>query len=254
MVNHQSNSRLIDSNVKIEALQKEVERKAATEPSETSETEFVSGLNFQGQSYVEPELVIEDAQTKASQMIEDAKTQAKNMVDKAAQEKERIFEQAFQEGKSEGYRDGTLTSQIEYDQKVIELEEKEQKLQKDYDDKQSQMEPLIVDTLLEVIEKVLELQITDKREIILSLIRKSILHIENTKDFRVFLNRTQLDYLNEHFQRFQKELGQGKTVTCFSDDSLMDEQCRIETDFGTYYCGFDTYFRNLVKEIKTLSI
>lgn len=251
-MNHQSKTRLIDSNLKMEALQKEVERKV--EIAETTETEFVSGINVQEISYVEPQIVIENAQSKANQIVDDAKNQVKKLLDEAEHEKERIFDQAFQEGKTEGYRDGTLLSQSEYDNKAAELDQKKNELQEEYEEMQNQMEPLIVDTLLEVMEKVLEIQITDKREIILALIRKSILNIENTKEFRVFLNRTQLEYLNQHFQRFEKELGQGKTVICFSDDSLMDEQCRIETDFGTYYCGFDTYFRNLVKEIKLLSI
>lgn len=256
-MNHQSKTRLIDSNIKIEAMQKEAlenELKFKKLMTETSETEFVSGINVQEVSYVEPEIAIEAAQTTAIKIIEDANLKVKTIIEEAETERKILYERTFQEAKTDGYREGAIAAQLEYDQKVTGWEQKIQQAQDEYEEKIDQLEPLIVDTLLEVMEKVLEIQITDKREIILALIRKSILHIDNTKEFRVFLNQTQLEYLNEHFQRFQKELGQGKAVDCFSDDSLMDEQCRIETDFGTYHCGFDTYFKNLVKEIKTLSI
>jgi flagellar assembly protein FliH len=260
-VNQQLKTRLIDSNQKIEALQKEVEQREIerkTLATEATEVEFIDGIEVQKVAYVEPKITAEAALISSNQILEDAKIQANKIIDDARLEKEKIYDQVFQEAKKDGYRDGyrdgTLSTQLEYDEKVVEWEKKIKQIQEEYEEKQKQMEPLIVDTLLEVIEKVIEIQITDKREIVLSLIRKSILHIDNTKDFRIFLNRTQLDYLNENFQQFQKELGQGKTVNCFSDDSLMDEQCRIETDFGTYHCGFDTYFKNLIKEIKTLSI
>ena len=261
VVSQQSKARLIDSNVKIEALQKEVERKEIerkTMEAQNSEADFIDGIEMQHVVYADPQITIETAQVKSNQILEDAQRQANTMIDEARHEKEQIYDQAFQEAKKDGYRDGyrdgTLSAQLEYDEKVVEWEQKIKQIQDEYEEKQNQMEPLIVDTFLDVFEKVFKIQITDKREIILSLIKKSILHIDNTKDFRIFLNRTQLDYLNENFQRFQQELGQGKTVDCFSDDSLLDEQCRIETDFGTYHCGFDTYFKNLVKEIKTLSI
>ena len=256
VVSQQSKARLIDSNVKIEALQKEVERKAKV--IQNAGTDFIGGIEAQQVTYLDPQMTIEAATMKSNQILEDAQKQANTLIDEARHEKEQLYDQVFQEAKKDGYRDGyrdgTLSAQLEYEEKVMEWEQKIKQIQDEYEEKQNQMEPLIVDTFLEVFEKVFEIQITDKRDIILSLIKKSILHIDNTKDFRIFLNRTQLDYLNENFQQFQQELGQGKTINCFSDDSLLDEQCRIETDFGTYHCGFDSYFKNLVKEIKTLSI
>ena len=52
----------------------------------------------------------------------------------------------------------------------------------------------------------------------------------------------------------QEQVGNSKFIEGLLDTSLSEEQCRIETDYGTYHCGYDTYYKNLIKDIQTLSL
>ena len=163
---------------------------------------------------------MEDAHVKIEELIEKAKTEAKQIVDQAEKEKDVLYKQAFQEGKQDGYQQGMIDLQVEHDKKMNDFQLEIKRVQDEYEEKKNQLEPLLVDTLLKLLDEVLEVQISDKRKIILALLKKSLLQIENSNEFKVFLNRNQMDYLNENFESFQAEIGREKKVDCFLDDSL----------------------------------
>lgn len=251
-IHNQPNSkRMIDSNVKMEALWKAAEKKKS---DIFSPDEFQEGIFAEPVEVISPEELLEDAQNQAERTLKSANEEAEQILILANQERERILQEAKNEGHMEGYRDGVESANKEYDQKLFELAKEKDDLEAHYQAQLDQMESQIVDTLLNVIERVLDIQIEELSPVVLGLVKKSIRHIDNAKEFKVFLNQKQLDYFHDHMAEIQEQVGNSKFIEGLLDNSLADEQCRIETDYGTYHCGYDTYYKNLIKDIQTLSL
>ena len=251
-IHTQTNSkRMIDSNVKMEALWKEAEKKK-TEVSLPDE--FQEGIFAEPLEVISPEELLQDAQDQAERTLKSANEEAEQILILANQERERVLQEAKNAGHLEGYQDGVENANKEYEQKKFELSKEREELEAHYQAQLDQMETQIVQTLLNVLDQVLEIQIVDLAPVVLGLIKKTIRHIDNAKEFKIYLNQKQLDYFHEHLAEIQEQVGNSKFIEGLLDTSLSEEQCRIETDYGTYHCGYDTYYKNLIKDIQTLSL
>lgn len=251
-IHTQPNSkRMIDSNVKMEAIWKEAEKKKA--PISSLE-EFQEGIFAEPLEVITPEELLQDAQDQAERTLKSANEEAEQILILANQEMDRILQEAKNTGHMEGYQEGVEIANKEYVQKQLELSKEKERLEANYQTQLDQMESQVVKTLLHVMDQVLEIQIEDLAPVILGLIKKSIRHIDNAKEYKIFLNQKQLNYFHEHLTEIQEQVGNTKFIEGLLDTSLTDEQCRIETDYGTYHCGYDTYYKNLIKDIQTLSL
>ena len=251
-VNSYSNSkRMIDSNTKMEELQREAKKNKI---SNSVPAEFQEGIFAEPVEVISPEELLLDAQNQAERILQSANEEAEQFIVLANQEKEKIYQEARNTGHMEGYQAGIESARKEYEQKQLELLAEKNRMDEDYQRQLEQMESMIVDTLLKVMDQVLEIHVEDMAPIILGLVKKSIRNIDNAKEYKIFLNQNQLNYFHEHLDEIQEQVGNTKLIEGLLDTSLTDEQCRIETDFGTYHCGYDTYYKNLIKDIQTLSL
>lgn len=249
--NHLDSKRLIDSNPKMEALWKKAEH---NKMAQSGNHEFQEGIFAEPVSIIEPETMVEDAQEEAQRIIQSANEKAEQILILSNQERDKVLQEASTQGQMEGYRQGIEEAEKEYNQKKDLLEKEKQALEKDYQSKLAEVENQVVETLLTVIDQVLEVQLEDFSPIILGLVKKSIRHIDHVKEFKIFLNQKQLDYIQENIDEVKEQISSNIRLECLLDSSLTDIQCRIETDFGSYHCGYDAYYKNLIKDIKTMSL
>ena len=97
-----------------------------------------------------------------------------------------------------------------------------------------ELEPKLLDVILDVVEKVFHIQFNDKRDILLHLISGTIAEIEGCKNFRI-------------------RVGKDSQIEVISDTSLEGNQCVIETETGVFDCSLGVQLENLIKDLRSLS-
>lgn len=245
--------RVIDYNQtiqeKIEKLQKELKTQAAMEGKDS--TGFVEGLD----PYVVEELVEEeiDYEQQVEEMLEQAKADAQAIRQDALDEAEQIKEAARQSGKIEGYNEGRQQATVELEEQKLELKRQQEAREKEYHKKILEMEPMLVEAILPVFEKVTKVLTKDKKDLILHLVNSVMERAESSKEFVIRVSKQDGDFLRENKEKINGATNENCVVEILEDVTLEPLQCLIETDSGVYDCSLDTQLAELTDAVKILS-
>lgn len=195
-----------------------------------------------------------DYEALAQEMLDKARSDADAIINMAYGETEKIRDNARIQGREEGYQDGLEQGMAQIREKEGELEQYKASLEAEYQDKVAGIEPMLVDTIASVFEQVFTIQFADRKDMILHIVKKAVRNIENSKEFLIKVPGENLEYVFEHKEEIQDQVGQAVSIEIVSDNSLTDNQCIIETDSGVFDCSLDIQLENLVKSLKTLCV
>ena len=203
-----------------------------------------------------PEEVLQEAKDEADKILKDARKRSDDMLNEAYRQSEEIKITAREEGHEEGYREGSEEArrelEEEYGKKQAELEEHKLSLQADYNREMKELEPMLLNTIITVVEKVFHIQFSDKKDILLYLVENAVMNIEGCKSFRIRVGEEQRVFLERRKEEILEQVGHDITLEFLSDSSFQEDQCVIETDTGIFDCGTGVQLENLVRDIKAL--
>lgn len=255
--------RVINYNQRIEARLRELERARIEELRaqgiEPEETYFEEGLEAEApdvpsfeETSAQAEAMIREAEEEANRILEDARKEADQITILAQNKSLRLME----EQKYVGYQHGLEQAQAETESLKTQLQEeyyqKKEDLQKEYNSRSATMERDIVEVVIQVFEKVFGIQFQDKKEILLHLVRNTLMNVEIGKTFRIRLNEGNRRFFENHLEDLKERVGAEVSVELVYDSTLDDSQCLIETDSGVFDCGIDMELNNLVNDILSL--
>jgi flagellar assembly protein FliH len=193
------------------------------------------------QAHQEAEHIIAQAQAEAIQINRDAKKQA---------------DMLYERTKLEAYRDGVSKLQDEILAKTDELntryKEKEEALWAEYEEKLDELETNMVDVMIQVFNKVFHIQFDNKRQILLQLIKDTLLGVDAGKEFVIRVSEANYKYVESHVADIKEKIGNDVTIDVVNDMTIDEEACIIETATGVYDCGIDMVMTNLEKDIRSL--
>lgn len=247
-------ARVINSNKVIEQKLGELRRGAehASAGGPAAEAAFHEGITAE-EVEIEPEIdYAAQAKEEAEALLEQAREEAKAILQRAEQEAEELKHQAHSEGRQEGYQEGSEMAKAELDQQLLELKSQERRLQKDYQKQLEGLEPRLLDVVLQVVEKVFQIQFADKKDILLYLITKTINGIEGCKQFQIRVGQENYQFLNSQREAIMGRIGADMSIEVIADYSVRENQCMIETDIGIFSCGLGTQLENLIKDLRSL--
>ena len=249
-----------------ERYRQSVKSVVSAEPSLPSSEEmiggFLAGLDAE-EIQLEPKITSEDlliqAQVDADAIIAAAQAEALQITKEAKRQADMLFEQK----KQQGYQDGVsrlqdeilerkATLQREYEQRELELQKIAQDLQADYEEKLEILESDMVDVMIQVFHKVFNVQFDNKKQIILHLIKDTLLGIDAGKDFIVRVADNNYKFIESHVADIKEKIGNDVNIDIVNDRNLKENDCIIETATGVYNCGIDMVLSNLEKDIRSL--
>lgn len=259
VISNQDSARIIDSNDMSDACIREYIRMKREE--ELAEGGFVEGLNAQEIQVVDeetseempPEEAISEEED-ANAILEAAKAEADEIIEDAKLQAERMREQALSEGKEEGYKAGHEEAYAEITAKQEQLENLEKDLRADYEKQMEELEPALVEVITDVVEKVFDIQFADQKNVLLYLIQNAIMQAGSCKEFRIHVGEDSYPYVSAHKAELMERVGADLRLDIIEDTALGENQCEIETDAGVFDCGVGVQMKNLIKEIRTLSL
>ena len=114
------------------------------------------------------------------------------------------------------------------------------------------MEPDIVELIIGIVHNLTGVLLDERRDIILHIIRHSMLGIENSSSYIVRVSKEDFDFLNSRKQELLNEL-QGNKIEIVIDPLLTRSQCTIETDTRIIDCSLDVQLKNLTSDLRMLA-
>lgn len=254
-----SGTRIINSNEAVEEklneLAKKLEREARQNGGEFVEG-FVEGINAENVEELLEEERVDEGLTReeADQIIAEARAEAERIVAEAQFNRSTVLNQAAKEGEEQGYAEGQARAEAELESRMQELEEYKNQLDEEYERRQAEMEPQLVDVIIRVFEKVFHIQFDDKKEILVHLIKNAIMNVEGSREFNVRVCEDNYAFIEAHKQDILSRVGQNILLNITADSVLKDNECMIETDSGIFDCSLGVQLESLIKDIKSLSL
>lgn len=216
---------------------------------------FLAGLEVEEVQVVPeitPEEILEQARAEADGILVAARLEAEKMTDDAKMQAELLFEQK----KQQGYQEGVSKLQdevLEHRAKLQEeFDEKKQILQAEYEAKLDTLEADMVDVMVRVFHKVFNVQFDNKKQILLHLIKDTLLGIDAGKNFIIRVAEGNYKFIESHVTDIKEKIGNDVSIDVVNDMNLEENDCIIETPTGVYNCGIDMVLSNLEKDIKSL--
>lgn len=254
-------TRVIDYNAVITEKLEEIRRKLALENSGESDGEgtgeFVEGLAVQTlelEPQPDPQEELDKARAEAEELLANARAEAEQIRAQAQAEAERLCEQARENGMQEGYAEGSQKAREEMEEMQQQLAREDDLRKEEYNQQLKQMEPELVDVILDVVSRVTCVFAQEKRDIILHLVENALEHVESSRQFLIHVSKEDYAFLAEQKETLLAQLSQSTELDIIKDATLAPAQCLIETDGGIFDCSLDTQLNGLMADIKALSI
>jgi flagellar assembly protein FliH len=183
----------------------------------------------------------EAVSSEVQQVIEDARKQAEYILS------------AREEGIQQGREEGLAKAEEELAAARKELEERIASHQKEYAQMVQEIEPEYIRVICSLIQKLTGVIVTDKKDVLLHLIRSGLADMEPSKKYTVMVSSEDFLQVEAHKQEIIQELGEGITIEVQEERNLNRNDCIIETERQAIDCGFQTQLSNLLSTLQMLS-
>ncbi|MBP5183926.1 MAG: hypothetical protein J6113_02330, partial [Lachnospiraceae bacterium] len=198
------------------------------------------------------EKMLEEVREECEMMRRETREECDHIIDEMRASLEAERSSLYSEAEEQGYKDGAIRAKKEYDELKQELEQKLAEADAEFEKKVDELEPAFVELMIKLIQKITGILVDDRRDLILHIIRQSILGMENSNNYIIHVSKDDFDFVNSKKQELLYEL-KGNVVEVVEDPVLTRAQCTIETDTRIFDCSLDVQLKNLVSNIKLLS-
>lgn len=195
----------------------------------------------------------EQARIEAEEMLSAAREEAEGIISNARAEAENIKANARTSGHDEGYNEGYSEAMKIAEDAQAQCDGREAELEQYYQQKISELEPLFIEKLTGIYEHIFNLDLSDKKELIVYLLSDAIRNIDGAKSFLVHVSKDDFDFVSEHKDELMQKIPATSSLELIEDSTLSATQCFIEAESGIFDCGLGTELSLLKKELTLLS-
>ena len=270
--NRDTEARVIDSNKAVSAKLDEIKKSIkANKYNEKSDDGFVVGINAENVEALisqeddenvddvaitvtkDIEYMLNNADMQAKGIIDKARYDAAMIVAEAQKEAEEIKNSAKDEGISLGYNEGKDKGEAELEALKQEILSEKKRHEKEYNELINNMEPVLVETILEVFSKITNVVAMDKKDIILNLVNSVMSGDDVSNNYIIRVSSDDVGFLRENKENIAKMSRKDIHIEIVEDKSLKKNECLIDTDLGIFNASLDIQLEGLINDIKILS-
>lgn len=196
----------------------------------------------------------EQEQEPAGPTPEELLAEAKRVLAEAHRQADQMRQDAVRKGYEEGMRLGREEGLRHYQQAVEALRSEVQKLvdailaerQRLWEE----MEPQVIDLVLEIARKVLREEIQARREATLSIIKHALRRVTDVEHVRIRVHPDDLQIAREHRDDFLAVCDGVKQIEIVDDQRVGGGGCIIETPSGTIDASSRTQIQSIEKSLR----
>lgn len=203
---------------------------------------------------VKKEVIVAEAQAEADEIVARANEDAKIIIERAQQEVNQLMEEAKNAGYAEGMAMAQSESEMALNKAMAEMEMEKNQVIAEFRKKEEEIEPLLVDTILNIFSKITRAVSVDKRDMILTLVNNVMAGAETSKDFVIRACPEDAVFLIDNKDKIIGAVREDIHIEIVSDPTMKKNDCLIDTDKGVYDCSLDIQLENLINDIRILSV
>lgn len=243
-------SRIFKSNyIKIgtpKAIKSNVPISVSHELAMTSEAAFELNAEEQANN------IIEDAKELYLKIIEEANFEAKRIIDNAQEEKEMLQATAG----DNGYKDGFNTGYTEGINQAQDIIMRAEELKQQLDDRNAviykEAENEIMELVIDIAQKVLMQELTQNKEVMMSLIKQSISKCTFKDNLTIRVSEDDFNFVNSNKERIIMLTEGINNLEIYCDKALTKGSCIVETPSGEINAGIDVQMKEITKAFEYL--
>lgn len=196
----------------------------------------------------------EEIQQMLEERLAEAERQAEEIISRAQNEAVNIRNQAHSDGMRQGYDEGIMKAQAEFQAMEMELQQKAELLERDYDMKIAQLEPAFVDAITAVYEQIFHVDLKSYHEILIYLVESIMKKSDEDSQFMIHVSPKDYEVICSRKTELASKVSRDNLrVEIIEDMTVPDRQCIIETENGVFDCGIDTQLNELKNRLRLLS-
>lgn len=200
------------------------------------------------------ERMLAEVEAEKKRLMEEATAEAEMIKNLAKEEIARDKSIATEMGRQEGYETGMNQANLEFQKMQEQLELERRHLEQEYEDMMFDLEPQFVRHITNIYEKVFQMDLADKKEIVLNVLQNAMQKIEGTKNYIVHVSKEDYAFVNERKSVLvDATLAADVIVDVVEDITMRQGDCMIETANGIFDCGIDTQLSAIKKRLVLLS-
>lgn len=251
-----SDRKVIDSNALISEKILKIKETIAYEKQMSSKIEIVEGIDAKTTEELlneNPEELLKDADIKAKQIVQRANEDADAIIERAKAEADLIRADSVKIGKEQGYEEGRKQAELELAELKKSVEDERIQMEIEYNERLNEMEPVLAETILNVVSKVTHVLAEDKKDLVLQLVNDVLSKTELSKEFLIRVSPMDYRFLLDNRDRINGVVSHNVQIEIVEDPTFTRGQCMIESDSGIYDCSLDIQLENLISAIKVMS-
>lgn len=188
------------------------------------------------------------------ELIEEARQEIETMRRTAEIEIEGLRAEALEDGRRQGYAEGYDQGVREAEALKASIEEERIRLEQKYEEQIIDLEPQFVHAIASVYEKIFDVDLSEHRSLVTSLIRNTMMQTDSCKNYIIHVSRDDYEYVVANKSELMTDtMSEDTTIDIIEDVTLKAGDCMIETANGIYDCGIGTQLTNLRKRLELLS-
>lgn len=225
---------------------KEVQELISEEEAESAENE---GMRISA----DIEYMLNNADMQAKGIVDKARYDAAMILTDAKKEADELKRRAQEEGALSGYEEGLNKGKGEIEQLRNQLLSQKKEMEIEYNQLIENIEPQLVETILEVFSNITNVVSADKKDIILSLVNSVMSGDDVGNNYIIRVSREDVKFLRDNKDKIEKMSRKDIHIEIVEDMSLKKNQCLIDTDMGIFDASLDIQLESLINDIKILS-
>lgn len=195
----------------------------------------------------------EEAEQEAEEILAEARRQAEAILQTAESQVEELHQKAYEEGVEEGKKEGLAKAEEEVARTRQELDEAMASREREYQKMIEEIEPHYVEVLCSLVQKITGILLSDKKDLLLHLIRSGIADMEPAKRYTIRVSPEDVLLVEGNKDKIVQKAGLGISVEVQEEKGLGKDECIIESDTQMVDCGFKTQLDNLVSTLRMLA-
>lgn len=223
----------------------QIKPKKATQPNKG----VVSPIN---NAKEEADDILENARLEAEKILQEANVEANAILEAAQEEVAAFMQDAMQQAKEEGYKNGEEMARKHYQNLLEETEALKHQAKETLEGTVSSMEEEMVDTVLEIGKKIIGIELSQNRDVIIGLIRTALLGSSLSGETVVHVCPDDYDYVEENKDKLLSAGKNNRNIEIYKDYSMEKGECLIETEYGSVESSIEAQYSGIERSFKEL--
>lgn len=201
---------------------------------------------------------VREAAEEAERILQNAQEMIASWWDERREQDEHLIEAVKAQAFQEGYEEGQHRAETEMQQRINEMmQEAQTVLTQAYEAKEQiiqEAEPFLVNLSCGIAEKVIDKELADQQELVLSLIKKTLSRKREQGLITLCVNPSQFDFIHAAREELVLAIDSQAELQILPDATVRDRGCVIRSAFGSVDARVDTQLTELKKELLRLAL